>query len=144
MNKSLTYGMVGPMSNYAAPPQLVENVPYRVKPKRGKSTGRFGVGETLVDVGAVHAYAREFWEKNRSKYVEVQSLSGFCVLLKREVLQKIGPRLDQWTDLSLFDTEILSAKVREAGYTLAVCRDLFVHHFGTRTFVHGTPTTASR
>jgi hypothetical protein len=37
-------------------------------------------------------------------------------------------------DLGLFDTNILSAKAREAGFTLAVCRDLFIHHLGTRTF----------
>ena len=43
------------------------------------------------------------------------------------------------TDLSLFDTDILSAKARQAGYTLACCRDLFIHHFGTRTFAHGAP-----
>ena len=29
-------GLVGPMSNYAAPPQLVEEVPYRGR-KRGRS-----------------------------------------------------------------------------------------------------------
>ena len=28
-------GMAGPMSNYAAPPQLVETVPYRVGPMKG-------------------------------------------------------------------------------------------------------------
>jgi GT2 family glycosyltransferase len=58
------------------------------------------------------------------------------LLIKRDVLDKIGPALDPWTDLSLFDTDILSAKVRQLGYSLAVCRDLFVHHYGTRTFAH--------
>jgi hypothetical protein len=52
------------------------------------------------------------------------------------VLKKIGPDLDKWTDLSLFDTDILSKKARKVGYTLAVCRDLFVHHFGTRVVAH--------
>ena len=33
----------------------------------------------------------------------------------------------------------VSAKAKQAGYTLAVCRDLFVHHFGTRTFAGGAP-----
>ena len=54
--------------------------------------------------------------------------------MKREVLDKIGDGLDRCSDLSLFDTDILSAKAMQAGYTLAVCKDLFVHHFGTRTF----------
>ncbi len=52
--------------------------------------------------------------------------------------------LNEWTDLSLFDTDILSAKAREAGFTLACARDLFIHHFGTRTFAHGAPQTGDR
>ena len=54
-------------------------------------------------------------------------------------MERIGlPKLEKWTDLSLFDTDILSVKARQAGFTLACCRDLFVHHFGTRTFSHNT------
>jgi hypothetical protein len=52
-------------------------------------------------------------------------------------LDRIGPGLNEWTDLGLFDTDILSAKAHEAGFTLACCRDLFIQHFGTRTFAHG-------
>jgi hypothetical protein len=61
------------------------------------------------------------------------------VLLKRQVLTKSGPELERWSDLGLFDTHILSAKARQAGFTLACCRDVFIHHFGTRTFIHGAP-----
>ena len=64
------------------------------------------------------------------------------MFLKREVLERIGYELDKWSDLGLFDTDILSVKARQAGFTLAVCRDLFVHHFGTRTFAHGAPQRA--
>ena len=132
-------GMVGPMSNYAAPPQLVETVPYRVGPKkRGQLDGRYGTSEVLVNVDAVEAFARDFRQKNSGKWVETERLGGFCLLVKKEALIKMGP-LDPWTDLSLFDTDILSAKARQAGYTLAVCRDLFVHHFGARTFASGAP-----
>jgi O-antigen biosynthesis protein len=70
--------------------------------------------------------------------METERLGGFCLMLKREVLNRIGS-LDQWSDLGLFDTDMLSAKTREAGYTLAVCRDLFIHHFGTRTFACSAP-----
>jgi hypothetical protein len=75
----------------------------------------------------------------------VERLGGFCVLLKRQVLDKIGMvSLEKWTDLSLFDTDILSTKARQAGFTLAVCRDLFIHHFGTRTFSGGASATTDR
>jgi hypothetical protein len=60
-------------------------------------------------------------------------------LIKQEVIKRIGPDLDKWTDLSLFATDILSAKAQQAGYNLAACRDLFIHHFGTRTFAHSAP-----
>ena len=75
--------------------------------------------------------------------METERLGGFCLLMKREVLRRINNQggLEKWTDLGLFDTDILGAKAREAGYTLAVCRDLFIHHFGTRTFAHGAPST---
>ncbi len=138
VNFSPAIGMVGPMSNYAAPPQLVESIPYRITPRTSGPGNRVGVSLELVDVSAVERFAGEFREQSKGKWLETERLGGFCLLLKREVLRRVTNQgqLDKWTDLSLFDTDILSAKAREAGFTLAVCRDLFVHHFGTRTFAH--------
>jgi GT2 family glycosyltransferase len=124
-------GLVGPMSNYAAPPQLVETVPYRVGPRKG--------GGPLVDTAAVHAFARDHAAEHRGKWMQVERLGGFCLLVKRAVLTRIGLALDEWSDLGLFDTDILSVKARQQGFNLVCCRDLFVHHFGTRTFAHGAP-----
>lgn len=133
------HGAAGPMSNYAAPPQLVQPVPYRVGPRKRSSVDALGgEPEALVDVEAVDSFAREFREKHKGKWMEAFRLGGFCMLLKREVLTRIGP-LDPWTDLGLFDTDILSMKARQAGFSLACCRDLFIHHFGTRTFAAGAP-----
>jgi GT2 family glycosyltransferase len=109
---SAEVGMAGPMSNYAAPPQLVETVPYRIGPMKGsRFYGNLPVSDILVNVNEVQAFG--------------------------QVLTKIGVDLEPWTDLSLFDTDILSTKARQAGFTLACCRDCFVHHFGMRTFAHG-------
>ncbi|MCI0460905.1 MAG: glycosyltransferase [Gemmataceae bacterium] len=130
-------GLVGPLSNYAAPPQLVESVPYRVGPRRSPAKEGGPMGAALVDVGAVAAFARRLREENAGKWQEAERLGGFCLLLKREVLKRIGPL--EGEGLGLFDTDVLSARARQAGFMLAVCRDLFVHHFGTRTFAHGAP-----
>ena len=62
-----------------------------------------------------------------------------CLLIRRAVLDKVGSKLREWTDLSLFDTDILSAKAQQAGFKLARAGDVFVHHFGTRTFAQGSP-----
>lgn len=126
-------GLVGPMSNYAAPPQLVETIPYRIGKKR------LGGNSWDLDTEAVQQFAEEFAKTNKGKWMEVERLGGFCLLAKRVVLDRVGSELNKWSDLGLFDTDILSVKARQAGFTLACCRDQFVHHFGTRAFAHGAP-----
>ena len=137
---STTVGLVGPMSNMAAPPQLVEVVPYRTS--LGPKMSAAFTGGSLLDVSAVDRFAVEFRKEQQGNWMYAERLGGFCLMVKREVLAKIGKALDEWTDLSLFDSDILSSKAKEVGYSLAVCRDLFVHHFGTRTFAHSGTTPA--
>jgi len=50
-------GMVGPMSNYASPPQLVENVPY-------------------ANLEEMHAFARRWREEHRGQWFTAGKLSG--------------------------------------------------------------------
>jgi len=107
-------GLVGPMSNYAPPPQLVENVPYR-------------------DLDEMHAFARRWRNDHRGQWFTAAKLSGFCVLIKRAVYERIGG-LDERFGLGLFDDDDLALRARRAGFGLAVAHDLFVHHFGSRTF----------
>ena len=106
-------GLVGPMSNYATPPQLVENVPYH-------------------DLPAMHAFARQWRDEHRGKWFTTHKLSGFCLLMKRAVYETIGG-LDERFGIGFFDDDDLAERARRAGFELAVARDLFVHHFGSRT-----------
>jgi GT2 family glycosyltransferase len=78
------HGLVGPMSNHAAPPQLVETVPYRVGPRKGARPGA-----PLVDVQAVHSFAREFHGQNKGQWMQVERLGGFCLLIRRAVLERV-------------------------------------------------------
>jgi GT2 family glycosyltransferase len=103
------------MSNYAAPPQLVLGAPYR-------------------DVQDVHAFARRWRDEHRGQWFAVPKLSGFCLLMKRAVYTQIGG-LDERFGLGFFDDDDLAERARRAGFELAVAHDLFVHHFGSRTFV---------
>src|ERR1017187_1855512 len=104
--------MVGPMSNTAAPPQLVETVPYRIFASTRKTPAN--PGGSLVDVAAVEKFAVEFRKQHQTDWVYSERLGGFCLLVKREVMGKIGKALDEWTDLSLFDSDILSSKAKQA------------------------------
>jgi glycosyltransferase involved in cell wall biosynthesis len=108
-------GLVGPMSNYAAPPQLVADVPYR-------------------DLDEMHAFAKHWRDDHRGRWFTVPKLSGFCLLIKRSVYDAIGG-LDERFGLGFFDDDDLAERARRAGFESAVAHDLFVHHFGSRTFV---------
>ncbi len=107
-------GLVGPMSNYVTPPQLVEDVPYR----------------NLADM---ERFARQWRDEHRGKWMRAPKLSGFCLLMTRSVYEAIGG-LDTRFGLGFFDDDDLAERARRAGFDLAVARDLFVHHFGSRTF----------
>ena len=108
-------GLVGPMSNYAAPPQLVERCPITIS---RKCTTLPGGGATSI----------------AGKWFTVPKLSGFCLLMKRAVYDAIGG-LDERFGIGFFDDDDLAERARRAGFELAVAHDLFVHHFGSRTFV---------
>ncbi|HKI18175.1 MAG TPA: glycosyltransferase, partial [Isosphaeraceae bacterium] len=109
-----TIGLAGPMSNYAAPPQLVDDVPYH-------------------DLEEMHGFAQRWREEHRGQWFTVPKLSGFCLLMKRAVYDAIGG-LDERFGLGLFDDDDLAERARRAGFELAVAHDLFIHHFGSRTF----------
>ena len=107
-------GLVGPMSNDAPPPQLVENVPYK------------GLEE-------MDGFARRWREEHRGQWFTTGKISGFCLLMKRVVYETIGG-LDERFGLGFFDDDDLAIRARGAGFELAVAHDLFIHHFGSRTF----------
>ena len=102
------------MSNHASPPQLVEGVPYR------------GLGE-------MQEFAARWRDEHRGQWFTAGKLSGFCLLVKRAVYETVGG-LDERFGLGLFDDDDLAIRARGAGFELAVAHDLFIHHFGSRTF----------
>jgi len=61
------------------------------------------------------------------KRFPVKVLSGFCMLTKRSVFEKLGG-LD--SSLTGGDDIDYCIRVRDAGYSLVVCRDSFVFHHG--------------
>jgi O-antigen biosynthesis protein len=53
--------------------------------------------------------------------------------MKRAVYEKVGG-LGERFGIGFFDDDDLAERARRAGFELAVTHDLFVHHFGSRTF----------
>jgi GT2 family glycosyltransferase/Flp pilus assembly protein TadD len=106
-------GMVGAVSNYTAPPQLVE----------AGYDGLAGLDEFAARRQAEFA----------GRALEAEVLKGFCLLTPREAFTRAGG-FDERYGLGFFDDDDLSLRVRGAGYRLLVALGVFVHHFGSRTF----------
>ncbi|MDD3225242.1 MAG: glycosyltransferase [Clostridium sp.] len=79
----------------------------------------------------------EFAKKNNisdsKKWEERIKLVGFCMLIKKNVIGEIG-LLDERFTPGNFEDDDYSFRIRQAGYKLLLCKDTFVHHFGSTSF----------
>ena len=85
------------------------------------------------DLDAMHGSPGDGATSTAGSGSAAAKLSGFCLLIKRGVYEAIGG-LDERFGLGFFDDDDLAVRARRAGFELAVAHDLFVHHFGSRTF----------
>ena len=109
-------GIVGPRSNYVSGPQLIESVDYNLNSLEGLN--RFS--EKIAKFNA----------KKSSRFLRVV---GFCMLIKRDVIDKIGG-LDDRYGIGNFEDDDFSIRAALAGFESRITEDCFVHHFGSRTF----------
>ena len=106
-------GLVGPVSNYVPPPQHVE------------------FADSELD--RLDEFAEALHAHDREKALRVERLSGFCLLLRRDVFRRVG-ELDASFGLGFFEDDDYCVRVREAGLHLLVALDVFIYHRGSQTF----------
>lgn len=107
-------GVVGPMSNRVSGPQLVSPVAY-------------GTPAELP------AFAEKWAADHAGEVFEVARAVGFCLLVRREVVDRIGG-LDECFGSGNFEDDDYCIRARLAGYRVVVARDVFIHHTGSQTF----------
>ena len=115
--KNPDIGIVGPVSNFVVGPQLVEAVPY-----------------DLVSLDGLHKFAEMRGKEYAGQTKRLARVVGFCMLIKRDVVEKIGG-LDTRYGLGNFEDDDFSLRAVLAGYGSCIAKDCFIHHFGNRTFV---------
>ncbi|HTU23475.1 MAG TPA: glycosyltransferase [Gemmataceae bacterium] len=106
-------GLVGPCSNNISG---VQQVPV-----------------TYQDLSGLDDFAVKWAEEHQGERMDVNRLTGFCLLLRRELLQRIG-YLDERFGLGNFEDDDYSRRALLAGYRDIIARDVFIHHFGSQTF----------
>lgn len=84
-------------------------------------------------VAELDAFAARRRQTFAGKTQTVNRLSNYCLLTRRDVLDRVG-RLDDRFGLGYGVDDDYGLRVREAGFRLLLAQDVFVHHFGGRTF----------
>ena len=107
-------GLVGPRSNFVSGPQQME-VAY----------------DNLAELDG---FAWDFGKTQNGVMVEVSRLVGFCLLIKREVIDAIG-LLDEQFGIGCFEDDDYCLRAIAAGFRAVIAGDAFIHHHGGRTFV---------
>jgi len=74
----------------------------------------------------VNEYARVL-SRDEGKYMEMNQCQGFCMLVKREVIDRIGI-LDETFGIGGYDDTDYSMRAHLAGYWCAAIRDSYVYH----------------
>lgn len=110
-------GAVGPTSDYVAGAQKF---------------GRYVDPSLLGSSMAASAVDQALAGRNAGKGVETRMLVGFCLMLARQAIERVGP-LDDALFLGNDDLEY-SWRLREHGYRLLVASDVFAHHRGQVSF----------
>lgn len=109
-------GLVGPKSNRVPGPQQIERIGYDP--------------ETL---DGLELFSRKWAERWRGKSLPYWRIVGFCMLIKKKVIEKIGG-LDPQFEIGNFEDDDFCLRAYLAGFRSRIAEDCFVHHFGAKSF----------
>jgi GT2 family glycosyltransferase len=107
-------GVVGPSTNNATGQQVIN---YKI-----------GLNESEIQKFAyLHAM------KEAGNWFEVHRVIGFCMLIKKEVIDKIG-MLDERFGPGGFEDYDFCLRVKQAGYKIMVASDIYIYHIGGKGY----------
>lgn len=103
----------------------------------GSVTNHMSNFQTVVDDGKTEEEYREFASKNnipmKYPYQNKMYLTGFALLLKREVLNRVG-LLDERFFPGNFEDNDLCLRINLSGFRNVLCKNSFIIHWGSSSF----------
>jgi len=106
-------GATGSVSNYCGKNQLID--------------------DGIESIDYIDIYAAKNNVLMKQPYEKQSVLSGFSLMIKREVLDKVGG-FDLLYGKGYFEDADLCIRIAVAGYWLLICRNSFIFHYGSLSF----------
>jgi GT2 family glycosyltransferase/tetratricopeptide (TPR) repeat protein len=105
-----------------------------VGPCSNNVSGQQQISFTYDHLDAVDPFAKEWGKTHQGQAIETDRLVGFCLLIRRELIDRIG-LLDERFGIGNFEDDDFCRRAIQAGYRAVIAVGAFVHHFGSRTFM---------
>jgi len=140
-NEGYALGLNGGLKHSDAPYVVFCNNDIELYP--GAIDEMVRIAEQNEQFGLVNPNSNEFGltsydpaqvESLKGKWMERCHTSGFCVLVKRKVIQAIHG-IDPLFNPAYFEDMDFAERAKHAGFLCVVARGAYIHHFGTRTFL---------
>ena len=113
MLRDPSIGMTGPLTNMAGNEQKI--------------------GIAYSNMAEMARAGAAFTVRRRRQLYPIGCLAFFCVAIRRSVIDAVG-LLDEVYTTGYFEDDDYCMRVQEAGYRLAVCDDVFIHHHHSASF----------
>ncbi len=107
-------GIVGPVSNLVSGLQKDNEAKYK-------------------SIEEMFDYADKVALKNTGQTLNFPRVAFLCTLIKKEVIDKIGG-LDERFSPGNYEDDDFCLRAQLAGYKTVIAKDVFIHHFGSRSF----------
>lgn len=115
MERDPSIGIVGPRSNKVSGEQILLDATYQ-------------------SVGELHQYARNRSRKHAGQGHHAPMVVGFVLLMPARLVAEIGG-LDTRFGTGNFEDDDFCYRAQLAGWKIWVADDVFIHHYGSRTFI---------
>ena len=87
-----------------------------------------------MDIEVLLEFAEKYNHSNPSLWTMYFTLVGFCFMFKRHLYDELGG-LDENFSPGNYEDDDYSFRIMKAGYRMILCKDTFIHHYGSGSFV---------
>jgi FkbM family methyltransferase len=102
-------------------------------PCTNRISGEQQVPARYETIEQLEAFTREWGRANDRRLVDTDRLVGFCLLIRRAAIEKIG-LFDEQFGVGCFEDDDFCRRALQAGFRAVIAVDSFVHHYGSQTF----------